>query len=71
MNFLNKNMFIEDPKLKELVYSGNTVIFFLPNTEYETHHHKITPMSGNSKHSKNTLKIYVIIFMYTNSVPTL
>ena len=28
---------------------------------YMTHHHKIAPMSGNRKHSKNNLKIYVII----------
>ena len=31
LNFLNNNMFIEDGKVKELVYSGNTVIFLLPN----------------------------------------
>ena len=33
MYFLNKNMLIEDAKVKELVYSGNTVIFLLPNRE--------------------------------------
>ena len=33
INFLNKNMLIEDAKVKELVYSGNTVIFSLPNRE--------------------------------------
>ena len=33
MNFLNKNMLIEDGNVKELVYSGNTVIFLLPNRE--------------------------------------
>ena len=27
MNFPNKNMFIEDVKVKELVYSGHIVIF--------------------------------------------
>ena len=27
-------MFIKDVKVKELVYSGNTVIFTLPNREY-------------------------------------
>ena len=30
---------------------------------YETRHHKTAPMSGNSKHSKNNLKIYEIIFV--------
>ena len=29
---------------------------------YETRRHKRASMSGNSKHSKNNLKIYVIIF---------
>ena len=33
LNFLNKNMFIEDAKVKELVCSSNTVIFLLPNRE--------------------------------------
>ena len=28
----------------------------------ETRRHKIEPISGNSKHSKNNLKMYVIIF---------
>ena len=27
-------MFIEDVKVKELLYSGNTVIFLLPNREW-------------------------------------
>ena len=30
---------------------------------YETRRHKRAPMSGNSKHSKNNFKIYVIIFV--------
>ena len=28
MNFINKNILIEDAKVKQLVYSGNTVIFY-------------------------------------------
>ena len=41
---------------------------------YETRRHKRAPMSGNSKHSKNNLKIYVIIFakkMYVVDVWTI
>ena len=33
INFLNKNMLIEDDKVKVLIYSGNTVVFLLPNSE--------------------------------------
>ena len=33
------------------------------NISYETRRHKRAPMSGNGNHSKNNLKIYVIIFV--------
>ena len=33
VNFICKNMFIVDAKVKELVYSGNTVIVLLPSRE--------------------------------------
>ena len=33
VNFIYKNIFIVDAKVKELVYSGNTVIFLLPSRE--------------------------------------
>ena len=32
-NFIYKNIFIVDAKVKELVYSGNTVFFLLPSRE--------------------------------------
>ena len=32
-NFIYKNIFIVDAKVKELVYSGNTVFFLLPIRE--------------------------------------
>ena len=33
VNFIYKFLFIVDAKVKELVYSGNTVIFLLPSRE--------------------------------------
>ena len=50
----------------------------LPNygnrSVYETRRHKTAPMSGNSKHSKNKLKIYVkncAIFLYVVDARTI
>ena len=53
----------------KLSHSSNIRTRFAPDgansvmsSAYETRRHKGAQMSGNSKHSKNKLKIYVIIF---------
>ena len=52
-------------EMKSLIQSVNSELCLLKNTWLKanvTRRHKRAPMSGNSKHSKNNLKIYVIIF---------